>query len=65
MFNSFVVRNSVGLRNGKLNDVMIIEILRRNVVLLLENFGGNFGGERNGEVVWGFIFLLIVFVNDI
>lgn len=65
MFNSFVVRNSVGLRNGNLNDVMIIEILRRNVVLLLENNGGNFGGERNGEVVWGFIFLLIVFVNDI
>lgn len=65
MFNSFVVRNSVGLRNGNLNDVMIIEILRRNVVLLLENFGGNFGGERNSEVVWGFIFLLIVFVNDI
>lgn len=65
MFNSFVVRNSVGLRNGNLNDVMIIEILRRNVVLLLENFGGNNGGDRNGEVVWGFIFLLIVFVNDI
>lgn len=65
MFNSFVVRNSVGLRNGNLNDVMIIEILRRNVVLLLENFGDNFDGERNGEVVWGFIFLLIVFVNDI
>lgn len=64
MFNSFVVRNSVGLRNGNLNDVMIIEILRRNVVLLLENFGDNFDGERNGEVVWGFIFLLIVFVND-
>lgn len=65
MFNSFVVRNGVGLRNGNLNDVMIIEILRRNVVLLLENFGDNFDGERNGEVVWGFIFLLIVFVNDI
>lgn len=65
MFNSFVVRNSVGLRNGNLNDVMIIEILRRNVVLLLENFGDNFDGERNDEVVWGFIFLLIVFVNDI